>query len=275
MIVKPADRLGRKSSDRCGFFFLYGSFDLLKRRFFYLIEGYIHSIESMGLVDGPGIRTVVFFQGCRLRCRYCHNPDTWAMRSGKEQIFTPEQLVNKLLRFKPYFGDNGGVTFSGGEPLLQKDFLCEVLRLCKHAGIHTCIDTAGCGCGGYEEILAHTDLVLLDIKHFSLDGYHSITGQSPQEFLQFLSAVQNAGTPLWIRHVVVPGLTDSDAHLEGLRAYLHTIRNIQRVELLPYHTLGVNKYHALGIPYSLEDVPALPPEALADWQQRFDREFHI
>ena len=116
---------------------------------------------------------------------------------------------------------------------------------------------------------------MLDIKHFSLDGYHSITGQSPQEFLQFLSAVQNAGTPLWIRHVVVPGLTDSDAHLEGLRAYLHTIRNIQRVELLPYHTLGVNKYHALGIPYSLEDVPALPPEALTDWQQRFDREFHI
>ena len=94
-----------------------------------MIEGYIHSIESMGLVDGPGIRTVVFFQGCRLRCRYCHNPDTWAMRSGKEQIFTPEQLVNKLLRFKPYFGDNGGVTFSGGEPLLQKDFLCEVLHL--------------------------------------------------------------------------------------------------------------------------------------------------
>ena len=131
-----------------------------------MIEGYIHSIESMGLVDGPGIRTVVFFQGCRLRCRYCHNPDTWTMRSGKEQIFTPEQLVNKLLRFKPYFGDNGGVTFSGGEPLLQKDFLCEVLRLCKHAGIHTCIDTAGCGCGGYEEILAHTDLVLLDRRSF-------------------------------------------------------------------------------------------------------------
>ena len=160
-----------------------------------MIEGYIHSIESMGLVDGPGIRTVVFFQGCRLRCRYCHNPDTWAMRSGKEQIFTPEQLVNKLLRFKPYFGDNGGVTFSGGEPLLQKDFLCEVLRLCKHAGIHTCIDTAGCGCGGYEEILAHTDLVLLDIKHFSLDGYHSITGQSPQEFLQFLSPCKRPAHP--------------------------------------------------------------------------------
>ena len=240
-----------------------------------MIEGYIHSIESMGLVDGPGIRTVVFFQGCRLRCRYCHNPDTWAMNSGKEQIVTPEQLVKRILRFKPYFGDNGGVTFSGGEPLLQKEFLCEVLRLCKNAGIHTCIDTAGCGCGGYEEILSYTDLVLLDVKHFTPDGYCGITGQPPQEFLEFLSAVQKAGTPLWIRHVLVPRLTDSDAHLEGLRAYLHTIRNIQRVELLPYHTLGVNKYHALGIPYSLEDVPALPPEALADWQQRFDREFHI
>ena len=231
-----------------------------------MIEGYIHSIESMGLVDGPGIRTVVFFQGCRLRCRYCHNPDTWAMRSGKEQIFTPEQLVNKLLRFKPYFGDNGGVTFSGGEPLLQKDFLCEVLRLCKHAGIHTCIDTAGCGCGGYEEILAHTDLVLLDIKHFSLDGYHSITGQSPQEFLQFLSAVQNAGTPLWIRHVVVPGLTDSDAHLEGLRAYLHTIRNIQRVELLPFHKVCAVKYREMGIPFPFDGYPAADPGKVAELQ---------
>ena len=128
--MKPADRLGRKSSDRCGFFFLYGSFDLLKRRFFYLIEGYIHSIESMGLVDGPGIRTVVFFQGCRLRCRYCHNPDTWAIRSGKEQIFTPEQLVNKLLRFKPYFGDNGGVTFSGGERSCKRTFY---VRFCSCA----------------------------------------------------------------------------------------------------------------------------------------------
>ena len=239
-----------------------------------MIEGHIHSIESMGLVDGPGIRTVVFFQGCRLRCRYCHNPDTWAMSSGKEQLFTPEQLVKKILRFKPYFGDRGGVTFSGGEPLLQKDFLREVLRLCKSAGIHTCIDTAGCGCGGYEEILADTDIVLLDIKHFTPEGYQNITGHTQQEFLQFLSAVQKVGTPLWIRHVAVPGLTDSDAHMEALLSYLRTLQNIQRVELLPYHTLGVNKYQALGIPYSLEAVPALPPQALADWQQRFDREFH-
>ena len=221
------------------------------------------------IVDGPGLRTAIFAQGCPRRCEGCHNPESWAFGTGTDM--TVQDLFwrvkkNPLVR---------GVTFSGGEPLLQKDFLCEVLRLCKHAGIHTCIDTAGCGCGGYEEILSYTDLVLLDIKHFTPDGYCGITGQSPQEFLQFLSAVQNAGTPLWIRHVVVPGLTDSDAHLEGLRAYLHTIRNIQRVELLPYHTLGANKYHALGIPYSLEDVPALPPEALADWQQRFDREFHI
>ena len=229
----------------------------------------IAGIMEDSIVDGPGLRTAIFAQGCPRRCEGCHNPESWAFGTGTDM--TVQDLFwrvkkNPLVR---------GVTFSGGEPLLQKDFLCEVLRLCKNAGIHTCIDTAGCGCGGYEEILSYTDLVLLDVKHFTPDGYCGITGQPPQEFLEFLSAVQKAGTPLWIRHVVVPRLTDSDAHLEGLRAYLHTIRNIQRVELLPYHTLGVNKYHALGIPYSLEDVPALPPEALADWQQRFDREFHI
>ena len=229
----------------------------------------IAGIMEDSIVDGPGLRTAIFAQGCPRRCEGCHNPESWAFGTGTDM--TVQDLFwrvkkNPLVR---------GVTFSGGEPLLQKEFLCEVLRLCKNAGIHTCIDTAGCGCGGYEEILSYTDLVLLDVKHFTPDGYCGITGQPPQEFLEFLSAVQKAGTPLWIRHVVVPRLTDSDAHLEGLRAYLHTIRNIQRVELLPYHTLGVNKYHALGIPYSLEDVPALPPEALADWQQRFDREFHI
>ena len=237
--------------------------------------GRVHSLESFGSVDGPGVRYVIFLQGCPQRCKFCHNPDTWDLNDPSAHSCTADELLEKALRCRGYWGKKGGITVSGGEPLLQPDFLLELFTKAKAQGIHTCIDTAGCGCGGYEEILAHTDLVLLDIKHFSLDGYHSITGQSPQEFLQFLSAVQKAGTPLWIRHVVVPGLTDSDAHLEGLRAYLHTIHNIQRVELLPYHTLGANKYHALGIPYSLEDVPALPPEALADWQQRFDREFHI
>lgn len=235
--------------------------------------GRIHSIESMGLVDGPGIRTVVFLQGCRLRCQYCHNPDTWPMNSGKELLFTPEQLVKKLLRFRPYFGEQGGVTFSGGEPLLQKEFLLRSLQLCREAGIHTCLDTAGCGCGGYDAILAYTDLVLLDIKHFTKEGYLRVTGQEPLEFTRFLAAVQKAAVPIWIRHVVVPGLTDGDDHLQALLDYLHGIRGIQRVELLPYHTLGVSKYHTLGIPYPLEGVEPLPPAALTDWQQRFDAAF--
>ena len=155
-----------------------------------MIEGYIHSIESMGLVDGPGIRTVVFFQGCRLRCRYCHNPDTWTMRSGKEQIFTPEQLVNKILRFKPYFGNNGGVTFSGGEPLLQPEFLLEMLRLLKQEHIHTCLDTAGVGLGDYTEILRHTDLILYDVKHVTESGYLDMTGQPMDQTQAFLGEAQ-------------------------------------------------------------------------------------
>ena len=240
-----------------------------------MFQGRIHSIESMGLVDGPGIRTVVFMQGCRLRCQYCHNPDTWPLTSGKEILMSPEQLLKKLLRFKPYYGEQGGVTFSGGEPLLQKEFLLQSLRLCKNAGIHTCLDTAGCGCGNYEELLAFTDLILLDVKHFTPDGYRTVTGQEPTEFNRFLSSAQKAGTPLWVRHVVVPGLTDGDAHLQALLEYLRGIPNIQRVELLPYHTLGVSKYRALGIPYPLESVPALPQQALNEWQQRFDREFHF
>ena len=234
--------------------------------------GRIHSIESMGLVDGPGIRTVVFLQGCRLRCRYCHNPDTWSPEGSHPKLLTPEALVKKLVRFKPYYGEEGGVTFSGGEPLLQKDFLLDVLPLCHQAGIHVCLDTAGCGVGGYEEILKHTDLVLFDVKHYTPEGYQKVTGQQPDEALRFLQAVQKAGTPLWIRHVVVPGLTDGEAHLQGLREFLKSLQNVQRIELLPYHTLGVPKYHTLGIPYPLEGVEPMDAGILAPWQQLLNRE---
>lgn len=233
--------------------------------------GRIHSIESMGLVDGPGIRAVVFLQGCHLRCRYCHNPDTWAEADAKNQLLSPEELLTRLLRFKPYFGAEGGVTFSGGEPLLQADFLCEMLALCKKAGIHTCLDTAGCGNGDYDRILANTDLVLYDVKHYNEEGYRSVTGCSPEETKKFLAAVQDRKIPLWVRHVVVPGLTDGDEHLAGLEAYLKTLHGIERVELLPYHTLGVSKYHILGIPYSLENVLPLPETALADWNKRLNQ----
>lgn len=233
--------------------------------------GRIHSIESMGLVDGPGVRAVVFLQGCRLRCRYCHNPDTWAMEDAKNQLLTPAEVLARLLRFKPYFGKNGGVTFSGGEPLLQADFLAEMLALCKQAGIHTCLDTAGCGCGRYEKILQNTDLLLYDVKHYTPEGYRAVTGFSQEETLRFLATAQTMQVPMWVRHVVVPGLTDGGKHLEGLESYLQTLHCIDKVELLPYHTLGVSKYETLGIPYSLKDVPPLAEGALAEWNKRLNQ----
>ena len=234
-------------------------------------EGIIHSLESMGLVDGPGIRTVVFLQGCRLRCRYCHNPDTWAPETPQAQRLTPQALLSRLLRFKPYYGATGGVTFSGGEPLLQPEFLAQALKLCQESGIHTCLDTAGCGLGEYDAILAHTDLILLDVKHYTPQGYEALTGAPMDAYQAFLAAAQNWGIPLWIRHVVVPGLTDSPAHLAGLEAYLQTLRHIQRVELLPYHTLGVHKYQTMGLPYSLAGVPPQEAETLAAWNERLNQ----
>ena len=237
------------------------------------MKGIIHSVESMGLVDGPGIRTVVFLQGCSLRCQYCHNPDTWVRESDSAKEMTPEELVGKLRRFKSYYGTTGGVTFSGGEPLLQPEFLVETMKLCHQEGIHTCLDTAGCGLGDYEEILSHTDLVLLDIKHYTPQGFRTVTGRDSGEWQKFLAAVQAHGVPMWIRHVVVPGLTDGDAHLQGLLEFISTLRNVRRVELLPYHTLGVHKYHTLGYPYPLEGVEPLAKDALAGWQEKFEQAF--
>lgn len=222
--------------------------------------GRIHSFESMGLVDGPGIRTVVFMQGCALRCAYCHNPDTWAFSGGTEM--TPQELVKKISRFKPYFKDDGGVTFSGGDPLMQPEFLIEALKLCKDAGIHTTVDTTGYGRGKYEEILKYTDLILLDIKHVNDEGYKSLTGASKTGFDGFLQAVQKAGTKLWIRHVVLPGVTDSEEHIRKLARMIKAIKNVEKIELLPYHTLGVEKYKKLGLDYKLENVESMDKDDL-------------
>lgn len=235
-----------------------------------MMEGNIHSIESMGLVDGPGIRAVVFLQGCALRCRYCHNPDTWTPQGGKQM--TPEALLAKLIRYKTYYeASGGGVTFSGGEPLMQPEFLIQTLRLCKEAGIHTCIDTAGVGLGDYDEILQYTDLVLYDVKHFDPAGYQTVTGHTMEETLRFLDAVQRANVPLWIRHVVVPGLTDGDAHIRALAQYIRSIANVQKVELLGYHLLGCEKYRISQIPYPLEGVPALSKTELERYQKLLDK----
>ncbi len=235
------------------------------------MTGRVHSIESMGLVDGPGIRAVVFLQGCALRCRYCHNPDTWELAApcapGAGTVMEAEELVRRLVRFKPYFeSSGGGVTFSGGEPLQQPDFLLDCLKRCKAAGLHTCIDTAGVGRGAYEEILQYTDLVLYDVKHFTPEGYKAVTGCEKAETDRFLDAVRRAGTPLWVRHVVVPGLTDGDAHIAALAAYIKTLPNVQRAELLGYHLLGREKYKRLGLPYSLEGVPPLGEDERARLQ---------
>lgn len=256
---------GRTGSD-CRFFSYY-----TERGIIYLAIGHIHSIESMGLVDGPGIRTVIFMQGCNLRCQYCHNPDTWALTSSYETAISAEQLFQQILRYMPYYGSNGGVTFSGGEPLLQSQFLIEILSLCKLANIHTCLDTAGCGETDYEEILALTDLILFDVKHYTEIGYQKITGHSKTEADRFLKTAQDMNKPLWIRHVVVPGLTDSDQHLTGLETYLKTISNIERIELLPYHILGVSKYHSMGIPYPLEGTPPLDAKQLETWNTRLNK----
>lgn len=221
-----------------------------------MIKGYIHSTETMGLVDGPGIRTVVFFQGCALRCSYCHNPDTWNFEGGQE--ISPEELLKKVLRFRPYFEKSGGgVTCSGGEPLMQPKFLLEFLKLCKENNIHTTLDTSGVGLGNYGEILKYVDLVLLDVKHYARDGYEQITKHSMDKFNEFVESLIKANVPLWIRHVVVPGITNSQEHMLELKKFISKFKNIQKVELLPYHTLGVNKYEKLGIPYNLDGVEAM------------------
>lgn len=231
-----------------------------------MVVGKIHSIETMGLVDGPGIRTVVFMQGCGLRCKFCHNPDTWAMNGGEE--YTPEELVKKIERFKSYFASSGGgVTFSGGDPLKQPEFLLETLKLCKSKGINTCIDTAGYGFGDYDEILKYTDLVLFDIKHFTPEGYKNVTLMDIDESLNFLEAMRRNNTKMWIRHVVVPGLTDSVEHLKELKKYIDKIPNVEKVELLPYHLLGVNKYETLGINYPLENVKAMDKDLVKKYQK--------
>ncbi len=216
------------------------------------MEGYIESVETMGLVDGPGIRFVVFLQGCPLRCLYCHNPETWAER--RENPTTPEELVKKILRYKPYFEDEGGVTFSGGEPLNQPEFLLECLKLCKKEGIHTCLDTSGFGKSLQKEILTYVDLVILDVKATSPKEFSQITSKEQEKMIEFLTLCDQMNKKMWIRQVIVPGLNDDEEHVLNLKKFIEPYKNIERIELLPYHLYGVEKYKKLGIPYRLDGV---------------------
>lgn len=220
------------------------------------LKGSIDSIETLGLVDGPGIRTVVFLNGCKLRCLYCHNPEMWKI---KDYNMTVDELVNKILRYKPYYKDNGGVTFSGGEPLLQSDYLLEVCKRLKKEKINIALDTAGVG-NYNEKLLDYIDLIIFDIKAVKSDDYNYITGYKIDESLKFLNKCQEKNIKMWIRQVIVPKINDNEKNILELKKFISKLKNVEKVELLPYHTMAINKYKKLGIEYKLTGVEAMNKE---------------
>ena len=229
----------------------------------------IDSIETFSTVDGPGIRTVVFFNECKLRCIYCHNPEMWCKR---EFNYTAHELVEKILKNKEYFGNNGGVTFSGGEPLLQNEFLIEVCKRLKKENIHIALDTSGVGDSNYEEILKHIDLIIFDIKHTTKDGFKKITRIETSEYEKFISIANNLNKKFWIRQVIVPGIMDNEEYLESLNKYIKNNfndYNIEKIEFLPYHKLGREKYIKLNIPYPCEDILEMNNEDCKNLYDRF------
>lgn len=213
-----------------------------------MVAGRIHSIETMGLLDGPGIRTIFFLQGCPLRCAYCHNPDSQNLKGGK--VMTPEEMTAMAKRFKPYFSrSGGGVTFSGGEPLIQGKFLLESLKQMKAAGIHTALDTSGYGESQYfSEILKYTDYILLDLKHFEEKAHLELIGAPMQGRTAFLEALKNFKGRICFRHVMVPGYTDSENAMDRLAEIIVNYQTIvDKIEILPYHKIGVQKYTQMGL----------------------------
>lgn len=226
------------------------------------MKGYIHSTESFGTVDGPGIRFVVFFQGCPLRCMYCHNPDTWEFGKGRET--TSEELMKEYDSYKEFL-KSGGITATGGEPLAQPVFLAELFSLAKSKGIHTCLDTSA---GVYDpnsheaidKALKYTDLVMLDIKHIDSDAHKKLTGIGNERVLAFAEHIRDIGIPVWIRHVVVPGITDNHEELFALGEYLSTLKNLKALDVLPYHDMAKTKYEQLRLEYPLGDTPPLTKE---------------
>lgn len=222
--------------------------------------GRIHSLESFGTVDGPGIRFVVFLQGCPMRCQFCHNPDTWDPKAPVQYEWTAEQLLEETLRYKNFIR-TGGVTCTGGEPLMQADFVEEYFRLCHEQAIHTTLDTSGViFSDAARRVLEHTDLVLLDIKTIDDELHPRLTGCRRDNNRAFLDYLQQMGRPVWIRHVVTPGINDDDAHLKAVAEYVAQYSVVECVEILPYHTLGKAKYENLGIDYILKDTPDLSLE---------------
>ncbi|MBS4750683.1 pyruvate formate lyase-activating protein [Granulicatella sp. zg-ZJ] len=230
------------------------------------VLGRVHSTESFGSVDGPGIRFVVFMQGCHLRCQFCHNPDTWRLGQGGRE-WTAEDLLNEALKYKEFWGERGGITVSGGEPLIQIDFLIEFFKLAKEKGVHTTLDSCAAPFtfdepffSKFNELLKYTDLILLDIKQIDDEEHKILTGRSNQNILDAATYLSEVNQPVWIRHVLVPGGSDKDELLVRLDKFVKTLKNVKRVEVLPYHKLGVYKYEVLGIPYPLKDVEPPTPD---------------
>ena len=227
------------------------------------MKGLIHSVESLGTVDGPGLRYVVFMQGCPLRCAYCHNPDTWEVGKGEE--ITVGEIISEYEKNSSFY-KNGGITVTGGEPLLQIDFLTELFKDAKKRGIHTCVDTSGITYNPKNEIymaklddfFKYCDLVMLDIKHIDPKKHKQLTGADNENILLFAKYLEKNNIPVWIRHIIVKNITDDPQDLEKLGEFIGALKNLKALDVLPYHTMGVHKYKELGIPYPLEGIEALP-----------------
>lgn len=233
------------------------------------MNGRIHSWDLSTGVDGPGTRFVLFVSGCPLRCLYCANPDTWHMRDGKET--TVDEVMQEIEKYRAFITTaGGGVTVTGGEPLLQPAFTGEVLRRCKEAGLHTVLDTSGfLGARATDELLSHTDLVLLDIKSFDVTTYRHLTGGALTPTLNFATRLDRLGVRMWIRYVLVPGWTDDPESVEGLAGFVTGLGSVDRVDVLPFHKLGAAKYEALGVPFPLRDNPVPTPDQAARVREQF------
>ena len=233
------------------------------------MNGRVHSIESFGTVDGPGIRLVVFLQGCPMRCLYCHNPDTWDINGGNDM--SADEIIAQYLKNRSFYS-GGGITVTGGEPLLQVDFLIELFTEAKKQGVHTCIDTSGITykpdntdyIAKLDELMKLTDLVMLDIKHIDPEKHKDLTQQPSDGILAFAAYLNEKEVPMWIRHVVVPGITDDDKYLYDLGYYIGRFKNLKALDVLPYHTMGKSKYEQLGIEYRLKDVPDMDKSKIVD-----------
>ena len=225
--------------------------------------GRVHSVESFGSADGPGVRYIVFLKGCNMRCKYCHNPDTWAKCGENDgaKLMTPQEVLKTAMRYKAYWKQTGGITVSGGEALLQIDFVTELFKLAKEKGVNTCLDTSGNPFtveepffGKFNELMKYTDLFMLDIKHIDDEEHKKLTGQTNKNILDMAQYLSKNGKKMWIRHVLVNRITTDDRYLNHHTEFIDTLKTVDRVEVLPYHTLGVFKWKELGIPYQLEGV---------------------